>query len=235
MKTILITGASSSIGRPLAQHLLKHGFTVLAHFRNCHDDLLTLKAKYEELLYLMPADFEDNVDLNNLIRNLASFPPLFAIIHLPSQKISLKPLARIQWTEYETHMNIQLRSLQKIVQATITSMKKSGSGYVISISTDAIFGNDIPKGFTPYAVAKSALRGFMKSLDAEYRDTGVKVHQIIPKMFKSPLLEEIPNYVVEQTLSQQDIIETGSYQLRITTLISDLLTKSLITDHEIRI
>lgn len=235
MGTILVTGASSSIGRPLTQRLIKQGYTVLAHFRHCHDDLLELKKCQGERLHLIPTDFESVVDLDNLCKNLLNFPSLFAIIHLPSPKISLKPLIRVNWEEHEAHLNVQLRSLQRIVQTTAAGMKKSKCGCIISVSSDAIIGSDTPKGFTAYAVAKAALAQFMRCLNAEYRDTGVRVHQIVPKMFMSPLLEDIPNYVTEQVLAQQNTLGSISYQEKIVSLISDLLKNQTIADHELNI
>ncbi|MCE2517063.1 MAG: SDR family oxidoreductase [Alphaproteobacteria bacterium] len=235
MKTVLITGASSSIGRPLTQQLVDQGYRVLAHFRRPHNELLELKSSYGEDLHLLNADLGSGEDVNNFIESLAKFEPLFAIIHLPSPQISLKPLPRIDWPEFQDHLNIQLKSLQQIVQASIKPMKKAGEGFIISIGSDAIATKDTPKGFTAYAVAKAALRQFLKCLEAEYQESSINVHQITPKMFKSPLLDELPDYVIEQTLSQQSDRGGVSYQEEIATIICDLLSGNSDKSHDIEI
>lgn len=240
MKTVLITGASSSIGRPLTQQLIHQGYQVLAHYRRPHDELDSLKLNYEEKLHLLNADLGNSSELKNFTASLESFAPLYAIIHLPSPRISLKPLPHIDWNEYEHHLNVQLKSLQQIVQSTIRSMKKARQGYIISIGSDAIASDPAPKGFTAYAVAKAALNQFLKSLDAEYRENGLNIFQITPKMFKSPLLDELPEYVIEQTLAKQNNPKQKprgdiTYQAEITNIIIDLLNGSSSAARDIKI
>lgn len=231
MKTVLITGASSSIGRPLTQQLINQGYQVLAHYRRPNDELNSLKKKFTTKLHLLNADLGNSSELRNFTASLESFGPLFAVVHLPSPQISLKPLPHIEWMEYEQHLNVQLKSLQQIVQSTIRSMKKAREGYIISIGSDAIASEPTPKGFTAYAVAKAALHQFLKSLAAEYFEYGLHIVQITPRMFKSPLLDELPEYVIEQTLAKQSVPKkknTGNntYQAEISNMIINLLNGS---------
>ena len=50
-------------------------------------------------------------------------------------------------------------------------------------------------------VAKAAASAYLDCVDAEYREKGVKVNQILPSMFRSLLLKNLPEYIVDTSIS----------------------------------
>ena len=87
------------------------------------------------------------------------------------------------------------------------------------MSSKAIATTPTPKGFGAYAVAKAALNQYLKCLRAEVQSHNIIVCQIIPGMFKSPLLANIPNYVIEKTISDATNTNSTSSQEKISETI----------------
>ena len=235
MKRVVITGASSSIGRPLTRLLLQKGYTVLAHFRRENDELMSLKSGAGSRLQLLEGDFSTLEGIESFVSQLGNFMPVFAVIHTPSPEISLKPLVNVDWYEYEHHLNIQVRSLQQIVNKTIKPMKSSGVGYVISIGSDIVTSDVPPKGYTAYAVAKAALSQFLRCLDAEFGENGINTHQLHPTMFRSPLLAQLPEYVIEQALLKSEYDMVSKPQEKIAWVVAELLAGKVSRQHEVQI
>ena len=63
-----------------------------------------------------------------------------------------------------------------------------------------------PKGFGPYLISKAAAASYFDCLDAEYRERYVNVNQILPGMFRSPLLENLPEFVIESLVDAKDSV-----------------------------
>ena len=151
-------------------------------------------------------------------------------MRLDSPPISIKPINRIMWSEFEAHLIIQLRSLQQVLNITLKGMKKNNDGRVISVSSEAISTTPTPKGFSAYAVAKAALNQYLKCLQAEVQSHNITVCQIIPGMFKSPLLANIPNYVVEKTISDATDTNSTSRQEKISETIISFIEQNNQTE-----
>ena len=87
-KSVLVTGASSGIGRAVALHLAQKGFTVLASVRK-HADADRLNAyKFSGLLPVSPLDLTDSAQITNITSqikemvNSGKIPPLYSIINI---------------------------------------------------------------------------------------------------------------------------------------------------------
>ena len=57
-----------------------------------------------------------------------------------------------------------------------------------------------------YFCTKSILHSYLKIFNIEFNKT-YKAFEIRPKMFKSPLLNKIPNFIVEKYVKKENIIE----------------------------
>ena len=234
IKQILVIGGSSSIGLKLVKSLLNKNYRVIAHYRSDDDVLEKLRKKYSNHLRLIHADFLEEKSFNEFISFLDQADAIHSVVHLPSPPILIEPIFKIDWLTFEKHLSVQLKSLHSVISKCLKDMKKTGDAKIISIGSEAITSPHTPKGFTAYAVAKGALNQYLKSLKSEVEDYGVGVYQIIPGMFKSPLLNEIPNYVVEQTIGSTNLEESSvKKQNKIVNIIVSLLTENARAENNI--
>ena len=115
-KRILITGASGGIGQAIVQELTeaqlvlqyrslgkKHAFSHLSNVQHLQFDL----TKVEELARLL--DELHDIDI---------------FIHCVSAPISMKDLERKDWTDFQTHLNVQLKSFFLIFRRVVQGMRQ---------------------------------------------------------------------------------------------------------------
>jgi len=197
-KSVLVIGASSSIGTPLVDQLLAGGFYVIAQFRRKSSDLGILQDKYPVDLKLFQLDFESDSAGDDVADLLANCPAdLFAVIHLPSSPPSMKPLYKTEMHEIYQHFDLQIKSLHYVFGGLHKKLSKSKDFRIVGINTEITGMKLPPKGLGSYAIAKAAAATYFDCIDSEYRGKGVKVNQILPGMFRSPLLSNLPEFVVE--------------------------------------
>ena len=225
-KQILVMGASSTIGICLIPQLLALGYKIVAQYGTKETDLHHMQRIYESQITPIQANFTDDISTKNFASRIEDCGIFHSVVHLPSPPISIKPINRIMWSEFEANLFVQLRSIQQVVNITLKGMKKNNDGRVISVSSETITASPTPKGFSAYAVAKAALNQYLKCLQAEVQSYDINVCQIIPGMFQSPLLTNIPNYVVEKTISAETDINSLSKQEKISENIISFIEKN---------
>jgi NAD(P)-dependent dehydrogenase (short-subunit alcohol dehydrogenase family) len=204
-KSVLVIGASSSIGTPLVDQLLGGGFYVIAQFRTISPDLDRLQDKYVDDLKLFQLDFESEDVVDNVTELLALCPEnLFGVVHLPSVPPSMKPLYKTKIEEIYEHFDLQIKSLHYVFGRLHKKLSKSNDFRIVGINTEITGMKLPPKGLSSYVIAKAAAASYLDCLDVEYRGKGVKVNQILPGMFRSPLLSNLPEFVIESLVGRLD-------------------------------
>lgn len=176
-KVVLVTGASSGIGKALTLALLAKGARVAA----CSRKLETLQAVFNNAdanrLLLVAADVSKEEDCKNFIKQAEEkWGRVDALIN--NAGISMRALFE--------HTDLQvLRELMDInfwgaVQCTryaISSIRKN-KGIIVGVSSIAGY-RGLP-GRTGYSASKFALQGFLESLRTELLHTGAHVMWVSP-------------------------------------------------------
>ena len=172
MANYLIIGASSGIGKALAERLAESGHQIYGTF-NTHETLpQNPLINYSKLNVL-----EDAFSLDFLPEILAG------LIYCPGS-ISLRPFERIKPTEFTNDFNLQVVGAIKIIQAVAPKLKNTENASIILISTVAV-QLGLPY-HTQVSVSKGAIEGLTKALAAEYAPK-VRVNCIAPSLTDTPL------------------------------------------------
>ncbi|MEA2076980.1 MAG: SDR family oxidoreductase [Candidatus Marinimicrobia bacterium] len=178
-KRVLVTGASSGIGRSIAELLLQQGFDVLGTSR----DPQTIKNKLSEVKYFA-LDLQDPKSIDALIPELGDIDIL---INNAGQS-QIGPLEEIPMEKVRSLFEINLFGIIQLTKAILPGMRARKKGTIINISSmSGIFG----VGFTPvYCGSKFALEGVFRSLRQEVRSFGIKVVMIEPGYIATGLKQE---------------------------------------------
>lgn len=178
-KTILITGASSGIGKAFVQALAKHNNTLILLARR--EKILThLKEELEQKckIHIMPHDLNEPDQIEQLPEKLNRFnlkPEV--IIHCAG--ISQRSLAK----ELHPNASAKLWQVNYFSPVTITRkllplVKEHKRAKIIVISSIAgLFGYPLR---STYSACKHALKGYFESLSLEEERNGVEVHLVYP-------------------------------------------------------
>ncbi|MEO0535697.1 MAG: SDR family NAD(P)-dependent oxidoreductase [Cyanobacteria bacterium P01_A01_bin.123] len=188
---ILITGASSGIGRKLVLHYLKQEHTVVAIARREHKlkDLRQAVSNPDKLK-LFPADVTDKAQMQAAIATIEeTVGPLDLVI--ANAGVTTQHLTpQLDLVAFEQLMNTNVMgSLYTLVPATQAMMPR-GHGQVVAISSLAAF-HAFPR-ISTYCATKAALNAQISGLYWSLKPYGIQVTTICPGFVET-----------EMTLGQQ--------------------------------
>lgn len=211
MKNILITGASSGIGKETASLLSENNNVFLSGRRNLNKDnyfscdLSNLRSA--ENLYLKAREyFKSNIDV---------------LINCAGQYI-YKPIEEMTDEEINYLVNLNFISSYKLSKLVIKDMKQNKWGRIINIGS--ISGMVGEANASLYSATKSALSGLTKALALEVAQDNITVNQINPGWVETPLCnilsEEEKKEVIDVT-PQKRFVEPCEISKLAQYLISD--------------
>lgn len=181
-KTVLVTGASSGIGKATAIACSRLGAHVIVSGRNSERLQETFSELDGEGHLQIIADLTDE----DQIALLAEFvPPLDGFVNNAGvgNKIPINFIKRV------TLQNIlDVNTIAPILLSRYLLKKKKlkrGASMVITSSIAGVCSVDI--GNTLYSVSKSAVDGFMKNAVKELAEKGIRVNSVNPGMVDTPI------------------------------------------------
>lgn len=209
-KNILITGASSSIGRMLIQQLLnKTPHHIIAHLNRgtvAADDINA------DRLSPISCDFSDPLAVDTFTAEIHHrFEIIDQIVHIAAPKLRFKRFSQMAWEDdFNQELSIQVRSIAKIMKATLPKMvsKTDSVSKIVFVLSSVTMGVP-PKNTAHYTMAKMALLGLMKSLASEYGDKRVRFNAISPSMLETDFLTEIPAKLKEISIAAHPLKRLG--------------------------
>jgi 3-oxoacyl-[acyl-carrier protein] reductase len=200
---ILITGASSDIGRALVRRLLERADSpiVLAHSHRSAEKLVALKEEFGTGLSLIQADFSRASSVMAMAERIAEeYGTPASIVHLPALRLSYERFTKFQWDRFEEDMAIQVRSAVILLKTFLPKMAKLPRARVLFVLSSVVHGVP-PKYMSMYTTLKYTQLGLMRSLAAEYASTPVRINAISPSMVETQFLSEISDIAVQMSAS----------------------------------
>lgn len=105
-------------------------------------------------------------------------------------------LQKMTLEQFDAVIDVNLRGVYHCAQAVTDQMVAQGSGVILNASSVVgIYGNF---GQTNYAAAKFGVIGFTKTWSRELGPKGVRVNAVAPGFIETPILNTIPDKVMEQ-------------------------------------
>ncbi len=208
-RTILVTGASSGIGRTIAQKLLFEGHQVLGVSR----DLLKFTTSHVNF-YPVQMDLSQLASLPEHMQRLQErFPLLDAAVFAAGAGL-FGSLEEFSYTQIQESLTLNCMSNIVMTRALIPFFKRKMRSDLIYIGSEAALKGS-RKG-TIYCAGKFALRGFTQALREECSKDGVKVCLINPGMVKTPFFDKLsfePGEEAKNFLQTSDVAEAVLYAL----------------------
>lgn len=182
-KRILITGASSGIGRQTAIACAEMGAQVLITGRNAERLAETLAVLAGEGHRSIAADLTHAEDLAALT---ASTEPLHGVVHAAgiSKLVPLRMAKEAHLQEIFAHNTFAPMLLTKELLA---KRKIQAGGSIVFISAVASHIGPLASG--AYSASKGALLGAMRSLGLEVAKQGIRANCIAPGYVRTPMLD----------------------------------------------
>ena len=208
-RTLLVTGASSGIGRAIARRLLKQGHTVIGTSR----DYSQFKTSHKNF-HAIEIDFSQLDLVINMIKKLEKSYPLLDGVVFSAGYGQFGSIEQFSYSQIEQLMTVNFTSQAFITRALLPGLKRKAHSNLIYIGSEAALKGS-RKG-TVYCASKFALRGFTQALREECGSSSVRVSLINPGMVKTDFFDSLsfrPGDDETHALLPEDIAETVSYIL----------------------
>lgn len=204
MKNIVLTGATSGIGKEAAIELLRAGHTVISNYRSkekaekAHDELTRLTTNPN--LLLLEADFENFGSIHQFAAEVTSrFESIDVLINNAG---TWETAFKETKNGLETNLQVNHLSPMLLTLLLVPVLKKAGSARIINTSSgahrrdilnldDLEFRHCVYNGIASYSQSKLLNILFSLELAGRLKDTHITVNTVHPGYVKTSLFDKM--------------------------------------------
>lgn len=220
-KTILVTGASSGIGKATAIECSRMGAKVILLARN--------EDRLRETMSLLPnptkvneykvIDLTDNDALKAFVKEMSNIDGLF----LSAGKGVTKPIKFSGREAFDDIFEINFFAQVELMRELIKKKKLNKGASIVAVASIAAT-NGIAPGSAIYGASKGALNTFMKYAAVELAPNLIRVNTLCPGLVETPLIhrgtvsddqmnEVVANYPLKRFGKPEDIAYSAVFLL----------------------
>lgn len=192
--SVLITGASTGIGRACALHFDNQGYKVFAGVRNSEDFDSLMEAGSDHIQPVI-LDVCKDEDVENVFKTVLNDKDntFYGLVNNAGIGIS-GLIEAIPVFELKRIFEVNFFGLHRVTQAFLPLIRKN-KGRIVNIGSSSSFMSGPALG--PYSASKFALRSYNDALRIEMKTFGVHVSLIAPGPVESAIWEKAINYKKE--------------------------------------
>jgi len=205
-KVIVVTGASSGIGREVAKKIGEAGGTVVLVART-REKLEELRDEVEEAggtAHVHPADLSDMDDIDRVADEiLEQHGAVDILVNNAGRSIRRSVAASYdRFHDFERTMQLNYFGAVKLILKLLPTMREQKSGHIINVSSIGVQTNT-PR-FSAYVASKSALDAFSRCMAPEVVGDGVSVTTVYMPLVRTPMIAPTSIYDAFPTLSPEE-------------------------------
>ena len=205
IKTVLVTGASSGIGREMVRQLCDRGIRVFATGR---DSTRLTSLQKETGCFVESFDLarpEAPSALYAAAKEAFGGPP-DALINNAGFNRRKVPVIEVTAGDLDEHMAVNFRAAALLCGEAMRDMIPRKSGHIINVASTVVWHK--AENYSVYCATKCALHGFTVCLIKEARPHGIKVTGVYPGGTDTPFRTlERPDYLLPESAARM-IVET---------------------------
>lgn len=210
-KNILVTGASSGIGKEIAIQLSKLGANIVMVARN--ED--RLKETYNELdsgnhsYYVM--DLNDLDGIEKMISSVCQGGlKLNGLVHSAGISFTM-PIQFLKVDQLKEIMSINFYSFMELVKYFSKRKYHNSGGSIVAISS--ISSRVGAKGLAAYGASKGALESAIKSMALDLATKSIRINAVAPGIIETPIYKGLKEIVhsndFDSELKKRQIMGVG--------------------------
>ena len=199
-RTAIVTGSTQSINKAIAQRLTAAGATVAIADLNLDNAKKTAQeighnaiavhldvAKAESVQQAIDTCLSTWGHIDILVNNAG----------IVGSGTPVKDLTEEDWNHV---LSINLTGVFLCSRAVLPTMLKQKKGTIVSVAS--IAGKEGNPNMAPYAVSKSGVIGFTKSLAKEHLHDGLRINCVAPALIQTPLLDGVEQDQIDYLTSK---------------------------------
>lgn len=196
-KVIVITGASSGIGKATTELLAKSGARLVIGARR-EDDLKEIADEFPkgQIIY-QKTDVTDRASVKSLVGYAATHYGRVDVLYNNAGLMPISELADLKVDEWDRMIDTNIKGVLYGIAAVLPIMIRQKHGHIIT--TDSVAGHVVHPGTAVYAGTKYAVQAIMDGLRQEQVANNIKTTMISPGAVNTELFSTISD---EKTRAQ---------------------------------
>lgn len=194
-KTVLVTGASSGIGRAVAVECARAGARVVISGRDQErlDATLAMLDAVDGGAHLACAgDLTDAAQLDQLV---AAAGEIDGVVHAAGIS-SLSPMRMLRQSFMQNALDHNFMAPLMLTQKLLYKKSLRNGASIVFLSSIAAHTGTV--GLSPYAATKAALEGMMRNLALEIAPRGMRANALVPGTVDTPMVRAAPGLLDAQ-------------------------------------
>lgn len=194
LKTAVITGAGSGVGRATALLLARHGWrcVILGRRESTLKETVVLAGKLASQLVPHVCDISDPSAVERMGRFAHDqLGDIEVLVNAAGTNTPNRSLKELTFDKYRELVETNLTGAYMCVQAFLPRMRQRKSGTIINVVSEAGKAAS-PKSGPAYVVSKFGMAGLNQSINAEEKQNGIRACAIFPGDIDTPLLDKRP-------------------------------------------
>ena len=208
-KRVMITGASSGIGRATALKVGSAGGVVLLVARSA-EKLAEAKAEIETAggtAHIHTADLSDLESCDALVREvMARHGGVDVLVNNAGRSIRRSlALSCDRFHDFQRTMQLNYFGALKLILGLVPGMRERKFGHVVNVSSIGVQTN--PPRFSAYVASKAALDAFSRCVASELVDDGVSITTVYMPLVRTEMIAPTKIYDAFPTISSDEAAE----------------------------
>ncbi|MGH9711979.1 MAG: SDR family oxidoreductase [Candidatus Acidiferrales bacterium] len=202
-KTVLITGASSGIGKATAQYFAERGWNVAATMRSPEQVAASpLDWPARDNVLLARLDVTDPESIRKAIdESLVQFGSIEAVVNNAGYGL-VGPFEYSTPEQVERQIHTNLLGVMNVVREILPHFRKQGGGTIANVSS--VGGRVTFPLYSLYHATKWGLEGFSEALQFELRPLNIRVKIIEPGPIKTDFYDRSMDLMSKPGLTAYD-------------------------------
>ena len=189
-KNVIVTGASTGIGRATAIEFARSGAKVVVNYFHSPDaakEVVGLIGAEGGDSIAIQADVSKATDVDKLFQQSMEFfgDRVDVLINNAGGLLERKSIMEVDEKLWDECFDLNVKSIFLCCQAVVPIMKKQGYGKIVNVSSIAARNGGGP-GSAHYSTSKAAVMTFTKGLAKELAQTGITVNNVAPGVITTP-------------------------------------------------
>jgi 2-keto-3-deoxy-L-fuconate dehydrogenase len=198
-KVALVTAAGQGIGRAIAEAFVAEGAKVIA------TDVDVKKLKGIRRATLAKLDARSTEEVNALVKEMSKKVGVIDVLVNAAGYVHHGSVLDATDEEWDFAFDLNVRSMDRTIKATLPGMLKKGRGSIINIASGASSVRGVPFRYV-YGTTKAAVIGLTKSVAADFIRKGVRANAICPGTIESPSLDDRIRTLAKQTGKSEKVV-----------------------------
>jgi 3-oxoacyl-[acyl-carrier protein] reductase len=204
----IVTGGARGIGKGICEVFCREGATVALW------DVLDGTETVNEItqnggnIFFQKVDVTDQSSVDSAIEEIIKQHDKIEILINNAGIIRDRSFLKMSEEEWDSVINVNLKSLYVVTRSVIPHMKENGYGRIVSASS--INGTAGAFGQTNYCATKAGISGFTRALCKEVGRFGITANAVAPGFIQSAMTDSMPEEVINAGIKMIPVGRIGT-------------------------